>query len=130
MGNPTQHQYRGFQSWTTTDSRGIARRTVGGDRWSPRDGTLRQANFRRMSNDRRKQMFENLRRIMTAAGGSLEHIARVTVFVAVPDARVAVNEEWVRAFPDPASRPARHMFVDYNLPGGLVVQCDATAWIG
>jgi 2-iminobutanoate/2-iminopropanoate deaminase len=77
-----------------------------------------------------ERMFENLRRIMTAAGGSLEHIAGVTIFVAVPDARVAVNEEWVRAFPDPASRPARHMIVDYNLPGGLVVQCAATAWIG
>jgi 2-iminobutanoate/2-iminopropanoate deaminase len=76
-----------------------------------------------------KQMFANLQRIMMAAGGSLEDIARVTVFVAVPEARVAVNEEWVRAFPDPASRPARHTLVDYNLPGSMVVQCDATAWI-
>jgi hypothetical protein len=33
-----------------------------------------------------KLMFENLRRTMTAAGGSLEDIARVTVFVAVPEA--------------------------------------------
>jgi 2-iminobutanoate/2-iminopropanoate deaminase len=77
-----------------------------------------------------KQMFDNLRLIMTAAGGNLEDIARLTIFVDVPEARAAVNEEWIRAFPDPASRPAQHMLIDQNLPGTIVVQCDATAWIG
>lgn len=77
-----------------------------------------------------KQMFENLRRIMTAAGGNLEDIARVTVFIAVPEARIAVNEEWLRAFPDPASRPARRTLMEAHLPGSMVVQCEATAWIG
>lgn len=77
-----------------------------------------------------KQMFENLRRIMTAAGGSLEHIARINFSVAVPEALAAVNEEWVLAFPDPASRPVRHTSVDDELTGSIVVRCDATAWIG
>lgn len=76
-----------------------------------------------------KQVFANLRRIMTAAGGNLEHVARVSFFIAVPQARETVDEEWVRAFPDPASRPARHTLVDYNLPGSMLVRCDATAWI-
>ena len=76
-----------------------------------------------------KQMFDNLRRIMTAAGGDLEDIARLTIFIDVPEARAAVNEEWIRAFPDPASRPAQHTLVNQNLPGSMVVQCDATAWI-
>ena len=67
---------------------------------------------------------------MAAAGGSLDQVVGVTVFVAVPEAHAAVNEEWVRAFPDPMSRPARHMFDDVNLPGSIVLQCDATAWIG
>ena len=76
-----------------------------------------------------KQMFENLRRIMTAAGGSLEQIARINFHVALSAARVAVNEEFVRAFPDPASRPARHTSLDDELTGFMVVRCDATAWI-
>jgi len=77
-----------------------------------------------------KQMFENLGRIMAAAGGDIEHVARLTVFVAVPEAMAAVNEEWLRVFPDPASRPARRVVTECKLPGMMVVQCEATAWIG
>lgn len=77
-----------------------------------------------------KQMFVNLRRIMAAAGGDLEDIARLTIFVNVPEAVAVVNGEWLRAFPDPASRPAQHTLLNQHLPGRMVVQCDATAWIG
>lgn len=77
-----------------------------------------------------RQMFDNLARIMTAAGGSTDDIARMTVFVKVPDARAAVNEEWLRMFPDPASRPSRHTQVNETLPANMLVQCDATAWVG
>jgi enamine deaminase RidA (YjgF/YER057c/UK114 family) len=76
-----------------------------------------------------KQMFDNLRRIMTAAGGALDEIAQLTIHVDVPAARAAVEEEWIRAFPDPASRPARYTVINENLPGAVVVQCEATAWI-
>lgn len=75
-------------------------------------------------------MFANLARIMAAAGGSMDAIARMTVYVKVPEARVAVNAEWLKAFPDAASRPARHTLVNEALPANMLVQCDATAWIG
>jgi enamine deaminase RidA (YjgF/YER057c/UK114 family) len=73
-------------------------------------------------------MFWNLERIMQAAGAGLDRIVRMTVYVKVPEARAAVNEHWVVAFPDPASRPARHTLVNENLPSNMLVQCDATAF--
>lgn len=74
-------------------------------------------------------MFENLARIMAAAGGGLNDIARMTVYVKVPEARAAVNAEWLKAFPDPASRPARHTLQNDHLPANMLVQCDAIAFV-
>lgn len=90
----------------------------------PETGTLPDDVF-----DQSRLMFANLARIMTAAGGSLADIARMTVYVKVPQARAAVNDEWLKAFPDPADRPARHTLVNEALPANMLVQCDATAWI-
>jgi enamine deaminase RidA (YjgF/YER057c/UK114 family) len=73
-------------------------------------------------------MFMNLERILSAAGGTLGDVARMTVYVKAPEARAAVNAEWVKAFPDPASRPARHTQQNDHLPANMLVQCDATAW--
>lgn len=74
-------------------------------------------------------MFGHLARLMAAAGGGLESIARMTFYVKIPEARAAINMEWLKAFPDPASRPARHTLVNETLPVNMLVQCDATAWI-
>ena len=74
-------------------------------------------------------MFMNLERILAAAGGTLGDIARMTVYVKAPDARPAVNAEWLKAFPDPASRPARHTLQNDGLPANMLVQCDATGWV-
>jgi len=52
-------------------------------------------------------MFVNLKRIINAAGASTDDIVKMTVYVKVPEARSAVNKEWLLAFPDEASRPAR-----------------------
>ena len=79
--------------------------------------------------DQARLMFENLARIMVAAGGTMATVARMTVYVKVPEARAAVNAEWLRAFPDPADRPARHTLVNETLPANMLVQCDATAWV-
>ena len=79
--------------------------------------------------DQARLMFENLARIMAAAGGTMATIVRMTVYVKVPEARAAVNAEWLRAFPDPADRPARHTLVNETLPANMLVQCDATAWV-
>ncbi len=74
-------------------------------------------------------MFWNVGRIMKAAHGGFESIVRMTIYVKVPEARAAVNAEWVKAFPDGAARPARHTLVNENLAGNMLVQCDATAYV-
>lgn len=71
-------------------------------------------------------MFQNLQRIVVAAGGSLDEIVKMTVYVKVSEARAAVNKHWLVAFPDPKSRPARHTFQNDHLPANMLVQCDAT----
>lgn len=80
--------------------------------------------------DQARLMFANLRRILEEGGATLDDVARVTVFVKVPEARGAVNAEWLAAFPDPASRPARHTLQNDHLPANMLVQCDAVAWTG
>ena len=77
-----------------------------------------------------KFMFANLRRILQAGGADYDNVAKMTVFVKVPEARAAVNTEWMKAFPDPASRPARHTLQNDHLPGNMLVQCDVIAWVG
>jgi enamine deaminase RidA (YjgF/YER057c/UK114 family) len=71
-------------------------------------------------------MFANLRAIVEAGGLSCEDILKVTVWVAQPEAREHVNQQWVRMFPDERSRPARHT-VARELPAGMLVQCEALA---
>lgn len=75
-------------------------------------------------------MFANLARILSAGGAGLGDVAKMTVYVKVPEARAAVNAEWLAAFPDPASRPARHTQQNDHLPANMLVQCDVTAWAG
>ena len=72
-------------------------------------------------------MFFNLKRIMAAAGATMDRVVKMTVYVKVPEGRPAVNKQWLEAFPDPASRPARHTFQNDHLPANMLVQCDATA---
>lgn len=74
-------------------------------------------------------MFSNLERILVAAGGSLDSIAKVTVYVKDPAVRAFVNPAWLKAFPDSQARPARHTQQNDGLPANMVVQCDAAAWI-
>lgn len=73
-----------------------------------------------------KLMFSNLRRTVEAAGATVENILKVTVWIATPEARAAINQPWIELFPDPESRPARHILM-HDLPGGMLVQCEALA---
>lgn len=54
-------------------------------------------------------LFGNMRHIVEAGGGSIEDIAKVTLWMRDRSDRSALNREWVKMFPDPASRPARHI---------------------
>jgi enamine deaminase RidA (YjgF/YER057c/UK114 family) len=72
-------------------------------------------------------MFVNLARILAAGGATMDDIIKVTVWVKAPEARAAVNAEWVKHFPDPHARPARHTLQNDHLPANMLVQCDALA---
>ncbi|MGX5847322.1 RidA family protein [Mesorhizobium sp. PL10] len=59
--------------------------------------------------DQSANVFANMRAIIEAAGGSAEDIIKVEIYLRDSGDRNAVNEEWLRMFPDPQSRPARHV---------------------
>lgn len=72
-------------------------------------------------------VFAALRSDVEAAGGTVDDILKVTFWVKDPvSQRAALNAEWVKMFPDPAARPARHTL---PLPADsrALVQADFTA---
>jgi 2-iminobutanoate/2-iminopropanoate deaminase len=71
-------------------------------------------------------MFANVRRVIEAGGGSTDDIIKVTIWVRDRAARTIIDPHWVKMFPDPHSRPARHTLV-YQLPDPMLVQCDFLA---
>ena len=71
-------------------------------------------------------MFELMRRVIERAGGSPDDILKVEVRMADPAQRGTVNSHWLKMFPDPESRPARHTSRE-QLDGGQLVQCDFIA---
>jgi 2-iminobutanoate/2-iminopropanoate deaminase len=70
--------------------------------------------------------FVNLQRVIEASGGRCDTILKVDIWISRPEARSMINDAWVALFPNPISRPARHI-INYNLPGGMFVQCAAMA---
>ena len=72
-------------------------------------------------------MFDNLKAILGAAGSGLDQVVKLTVWVKNPAARQALNDQWLLAFPDPGSRPARHTVQNDYLPANMLIQCDALA---
>ncbi len=73
--------------------------------------------------------FANLRALLAAGGGSLEHVAKLAVTLADDGLREAVNAQWLACFPDPADRPARHIVVQ-PLGHGMQVHLEVLAWVG
>ena len=63
---------------------------------------------------------------MTAAGGSTDDIIKMNVWMKDRSNRDVLNAEWVKMFPDPHSRPARHTS-QAALEGGQLIVCDITA---
>lgn len=54
-------------------------------------------------------LFAAMAAILAAAGGTLDDVVHVAVKLAEPADRDSLNRHWVAAFPDPDSRPARHV---------------------
>ena len=73
-------------------------------------------------------MFKNLKAVIEAAGGTTDDIIKVNVFIRDRNNREPLNVEWVRMFPDPESRPARHA-QPLQVEGPALVQCDFMAVI-
>lgn len=73
-----------------------------------------------------EHVFAQVRLLMAAAGGSLEDIVKMTFHLVDYRDRAALNDQWLRHFPDPASRPARQV-VAAALDRGARIHCDIVA---
>jgi len=72
-------------------------------------------------------MFANMQRTVEAGGASVDDIVKVTFWMASL-ARKPINDEWVKMFPDDATRPARQV-MEVAMEPGVLVQCDFMAVI-
>jgi 2-iminobutanoate/2-iminopropanoate deaminase len=70
-------------------------------------------------------LFANLRDLVAECGATTDDIIKLAFSVKSLSVREAINEEWIAMFPDPDSRPARHVFVYEHLAGNQVVSCEA-----
>jgi enamine deaminase RidA (YjgF/YER057c/UK114 family) len=77
-----------------------------------------------------KLMFANVRRVMEAAGGSVDDIIKMVVWARDKAFKEAVNKEWLGMFPDTHSRPARHTMLYGGFSGNTLVQCEIVAVLG
>ena len=68
-------------------------------------------------------LFRHIRHDVEAAGGSVDDIVKITFWMQDPNTgRATINDEWVKMFPNEASRPARH-----TLPAGPGTRALVTA---
>ena len=72
--------------------------------------------------------FDNMQRLLEAGGATLADVVKLTVYVKENSVREAINAEWLRSFPDPADRPARHILVQ-DLQHGMWLQLEFIALI-
>ncbi len=91
-------------------------------------GTVRETGkVPELVEDQCRLMFENVGRILDAAGGTFEDILKMTFYIRPGLSRDLINTHWAARFPDPASRPARHVIVSDTLPASMSLQCDLVA---
>jgi 2-iminobutanoate/2-iminopropanoate deaminase len=69
-----------------------------------------------------------VRAVLAGGGARLEDVVRMTVYLKDNSAREHVNAEWLKCFPDPHDRPARHTLI-YDLQGGMLLQLEVIAII-
>jgi 2-iminobutanoate/2-iminopropanoate deaminase len=74
-----------------------------------------------------KQLLENLRGLVTAGGSSLDRVLKTTIFLTNIADFAAVNEVYAQYFP--SEPPARSTIQVVALPGGALVEIEATATI-
>ena len=70
--------------------------------------------------------FRTIAAIMREAGGSVDDIGKLSVYLADMEDRKLVNPHWLRMFPDADSRPVRHTSAK-KLPPGRRIQVEFIA---
>ena len=70
--------------------------------------------------------FDHVRSLLAGGGASLNDVVRMTVYLKDNAAREHINAEWLKCFPDPHDRPARHTLM-YDLQGGMLLQLEVIA---
>ncbi len=73
-----------------------------------------------------QQAFVNMKHIIESAGGTLDGIGKVVVYLKDFSHRQFVNEQWLAMFPDEGNRPARHV-MKADLQGTTWIQMDVIA---
>lgn len=73
-----------------------------------------------------RNAFRNMEAILAAGGASTADVAKLTIYVKDNSVREAINTEWLRYFPDPADRPARHILI-HDLQHGMWLQVEFIA---
>ena len=87
---------------------------------------LETRRFPQSLGEQARIVFERIAELMRAAGGSTDDIVKITLWVERYRDRDEINREWVAMFPDPESRPARHV-VKAELDEGALLQADVIA---
>ena len=74
-------------------------------------------------------MFGHVKSIVEAAGGTMDDVVKLNVTMKDSSQRTAMNDVWLKTFPDEQSRPARQT-AQADLDGGMLIHCDFLAVIG
>jgi 2-iminobutanoate/2-iminopropanoate deaminase len=75
-------------------------------------------------------LFTHVRTAIQQAGGTPDDIIKMTFWMKDPTTgRAALNEEWLKMFPDAASRPARHTMA-LGPESNALVTCEFVAVFG
>jgi len=74
-----------------------------------------------------EQVLKNLQAVLKAAGSSLGHVVKTTVFLQNMNDFAAVNEVYARFFPE--NPPARSAVAVAALPKGALVEIEAVALV-
>jgi 2-iminobutanoate/2-iminopropanoate deaminase len=87
----------------------------------PDGGSLADADLETQT----RQCLANLRAVLEAGGGTLQQVAKVTVYMAEPDGWAVFNRVYAEFFG--THKPARAIVPVSAFPGGFKVEVDAIA---
>jgi 2-iminobutanoate/2-iminopropanoate deaminase len=74
-----------------------------------------------------RQLIENLRAVLAAAGASLDRVVKVTIFLGRWEDFTAMNEVYASYF---GTKPARSVVQGPRIPEGTLVGLEAIAYLG